>query len=145
LSQWVTWIVLPLFGLANADLRLGGITAADFAAPVVLGTALGLVIGKPVGVFGATWLAVRAGLAQMPARLTWPQLFGASLLCGIGFTMSLFIGGLGFHDSPIQAEVKLAVFTGSTISAVLGLLVLRSHSARRPPGRSSPSRTPVSP
>ena len=135
LARWVTWLVLPLFGLANAGLRLGGITPADFGTPVMLGTALGLVIGKPLGVFGATRAAVRFGWARLPAGLTWFQLFGASVLCGIGFTMSLFIGDLGFHGSPIQAEVKLAVFTGSLVSAVLGVTILafRSHSGGKRP------------
>ena len=124
LGGWVTWLVLPLFGLANAGLRLGGITPADFTTPVMLGVTLGLVIGKPAGVFGTTWIAARLGLVSAPANLTWSHLFGASLLCGIGFTMSLFIGDLGFHGSPIQDEVKLAVFAGSLIAAVLGVLFL---------------------
>jgi NhaA family Na+:H+ antiporter len=121
LGGWVTWLVLPLFGLANAGLRLGGITPADFGGSVMLGVTLGLVIGKPAGVFGATWIAVRSGWLAPPAGLSWGQLFGAALLCGIGFTMSLFIGDLGFHASLIQTEVKLAVFTGSLISALLGV------------------------
>jgi NhaA family Na+:H+ antiporter len=124
LGRWVTWLVLPLFGLVNAGLRLEGITLSDFGTPVMFGVALGLVIGKPVGVFGAAWVSVRLGLARMPAGLNWAQLFGAALLCGIGFTMSLFIGDLGFHGSIIQAEVKLAVFTGSVVSAVLGVGML---------------------
>ncbi|MDR3534694.1 MAG: Na+/H+ antiporter NhaA [Rhodopila sp.] len=135
LGGWVTWVVLPLFGLANAGLRLGGVTLSDFGTPVMLGTALGLVIGKPVGVFGATWAAVRLGWARMPAGLSWPQLFGAAVLCGIGFTMSLFIGDLGFHGTKVHAEVKLAVFTGSVVSAVLGMTALRlaRRVARRAP------------
>lgn len=124
LGHWVTWMVLPLFGLANAGLRLSGLSPADFGTPVMLGVAVGLVAGKPIGVFGATWLSVRLGWVRIPAGLTWPRLFGAALLCGIGFTMSLFIGDLGFHGTPIQPEVKLAVFTGSVISAVLGLVWL---------------------
>ena len=124
LCHWVSWVVLPLFGLANAGLPLLAVTPADFATPVMLGVALGLIIGKPLGVFGATWIAVRLGWARRPAGLTWTPLFGASILCGIGFTMSLFIGDLGFHGSTIQAEVKLAVFTGSVISAALGLTLL---------------------
>jgi Na+:H+ antiporter, NhaA family len=132
LGRWVTWLVLPLFGLANAGLRLTGITLADFSTPVMLGIALGLIIGKPVGVFGAAWISVRLGWASMPAGLTWTQLFGASMLCGIGFTMSLFIGDLGFHGSTIQTEVKLAVFTGSIVSAVLGVTVLALTPRRKP-------------
>ncbi len=139
LARWVTWLVLPLFGLANAGLRLGGITAPDFTTPVMLGIVFGLVIGKPAGVFGATWLSIRLGWTRKPSGLTWSQLFGAAILCGIGFTMSLFIGDLGFHGSPIQAEVKLAVFTGSLIAAVLGItfLAIRRRSKVHPNGRFS--------
>jgi NhaA family Na+:H+ antiporter len=121
LGRWVTWLVLPLFGLANAGLRLDGVSLADFGTPAILGIVLGLVIGKPIGVFGATWVSVRLGWAQLPARLTWTQLFGAAMLCGIGFTISLFIGDLAFRGTLIQAEVKLAVFTGSLLSTALGL------------------------
>ena len=121
LEHWVTWLVLPLFGLANAGLRLGGLSLASFGTPVMLGVAIGLIVGKPAGVFAATWLSVRLGWARMPAGLTWSRLFGAALLCGIGFTMSLFIGDLGFHGTRILPEVKLAVFTGSLVSAGLGL------------------------
>jgi NhaA family Na+:H+ antiporter len=124
LGGWVTWGVLPLFGLANAGLRLGGITPADFAAPAMLGTVLGLAIGKPIGVSGATMLALRLRLARLPSGVTRSQLYGGSLLCGIGFTMSLFIGDLGFHGTAVHAEVKLATLVGSTVSAALGLLVL---------------------
>jgi NhaA family Na+:H+ antiporter len=131
LGGWITWVVLPLFGLANAGLRLGGVTLADFTSPVMLGTALGLVIGKPAGVFGATWLSIRTGVARRPAGLSWVQLFGAAVLCGIGFTMSLFIGELGFLGSPVKAEVKLAVFVGSLVAAVLGLAVLAVAASRK--------------
>jgi NhaA family Na+:H+ antiporter len=124
LGGWVTWGVLPLFGLANAGLRLVGITGADFVSPAMLGTVLGLVIGKQVGVFGATVIAARLRLARLPAGVGWGQLYGGALLCGIGFTMSLFIGDLAFRGTPVHAQVKLATLIGSMISAALGLLVL---------------------
>ena len=124
LGGWVTWGVLPLFGLANAGLRLNAIHLADLGSPLVLGTALGLVIGKQVGVFGATLAGVRLGLARMPPGLTRMHLYGGAVLCGIGFTMSLFIGDLSFHGTPIHGELKLAVFTGSIVAAALGLGVL---------------------
>lgn len=131
LGRWVAWVVLPLFGLANAGLRLDTLPLGSLTGPVVLGTVLGLVIGKQIGVFGATLAAVRSGLAQMPAGLSWAQIYGGSVLCGIGFTMSLFIGDLSFHGHPIHNEVKLAVFLGSLISAVLGLIVLAFATRRR--------------
>jgi NhaA family Na+:H+ antiporter len=139
LGGWVTWAVLPLFGLANAGLRLGGITPADFTTPLMLGTMLGLVVGKQIGVFGATLLAVRLRLAHLPPAVTRLHLYGGALLCGIGFTMSLFIGDLSFHSTPQHAEAKLAIFVGSLVSAALGLLVLML--ARRP--ERAPARGPA--
>jgi NhaA family Na+:H+ antiporter len=133
LGGWVTWGVLPLFGLFNAGLALGGITAGDFASPLMLGIMLGLLVGKPVGVFGATLLATRLGLARLPSGLHLGHLAGGAILCGIGFTMSLFIGDLGFHGTPLHAEVKLAVFAGSVAAAVLGVLVLALVPPPRPP------------
>ena len=145
LGPWIAWIVLPLFGLANAGLRLEGVTAAEAVDPLILGVFFGLAVGKPIGVFGAARLAERFGWARLPEGLTWAQLFGASILCGIGFTMSLFIGTLAFHGSPALAEAKLAVFAGSLVSAVLGIAFLTIHSARTPRGKRSPSTTRVSP
>ena len=124
LGVWVSALVLPLFGLANTGLRLDGMSAADLLHPVALGTALGLLIGKPVGVFAAAFAAVRLRLAHRPAGLTWRTLFGAALLCGIGFTMSLFIGDLTFHGTVLNDEVKAAVFLASLASAALGVGVL---------------------
>ncbi|HYZ20691.1 MAG TPA: Na+/H+ antiporter NhaA [Rhodopila sp.] len=124
LGGWVAWGVLPLFGLANAGLRFGALPPAALTSPVVLGTTLGLLIGKQIGVFGATWIAIRLRLARLPHGLSLGHLYGAAILCGIGFTMSLFIADLSFHGSPVHAEVKLAVFAGSLLSALFGLLVL---------------------
>ncbi len=125
LSPWVAYLVLPVFGLANAGLRFDTLPAGAWADPLALGTAFGLLLGKQVGVFGAVMVAARLGLARLPAGITLVQLYGAAILCGIGFTMSLFIGDLAFRDSPRGDEVKLAVFVGSLASAALGLLVLR--------------------
>ncbi|OYV39171.1 MAG: Na+/H+ antiporter NhaA [Rhodospirillales bacterium 20-64-7] len=130
LGGWVTWGVLPLFGLANAGLRFGGISVADLTSPLVLGTTLGLLVGKQVGVFGAVYAAIRLRLAHIPGGVTLPQLYGGAVLCGIGFTMSLFIGDLSFHGSPLHAQVKLAVFAGSLLSAALGIVVLAIVSPR---------------
>ena len=120
----MAFAILPLFGLANAGLQFSAVTARTFTDPVFLGIAGGLLLGKQAGVFGATMLAVRLGLIQLGTGLRRPVLYGGSLLCGIGFTMSLFIGNLAFPGAR-DAEVKLAVFCGSLLSAAAGLLVLR--------------------
>ncbi len=124
LAPWVAFVVLPVFGLANAGLRLDTLPAGAWTDPLAIGIALGLFAGKQLGVFGAVWAAVRLGIARMPASVTWAQLYGAAILCGIGFTMSLFIGDLAFRESPRGDEVKLAVFLGSLVAAAVGLLVL---------------------
>jgi NhaA family Na+:H+ antiporter len=117
LAFWVSWLVLPLFGLANAGLRFGDLSWRGLATdPVVIGIVLGLVVGKPLG--------VRVGLARLPAQLTWRLLWGAALLCGIGFTMSLFIGALAFPDGARLQETRAAILAASLISATLGIGVL---------------------
>ena len=122
LQPWVAYVIVPLFGFANAGVALGGVSPVS-ALP--LAVALGLFAGKQAGVFGSVWLAVRTGLAQRPAGTGWAQIYGVALLCGIGFTMSLFIGGLAFAG-PAQADaVKIGVLMGSLISAITGVIVLR--------------------
>lgn len=118
----VAFFIVPLFGFANAGVAFGGAPIAD-ALP--LGIALGLFLGKQLGIFSAIWLAVRFGVSTMPAHTRWPQIYGLSLLCGIGFTMSLFIGDLAFDDPLHTDEVKLGVLMGSFASALAGGLVLR--------------------
>ncbi len=124
LSPLVAYVILPVFGLANAGLDLHAIHPSSLIGPAPLGVLLGLCVGKQAGVFGATMLGRRLGVLHLPAGMTVPQLYGASLLCGIGFTMSLFIGDLAFRDGELQESVKLAVFCGSIVSAVLGVCVL---------------------
>ena len=131
LHPWVAFAIVPIFGFANAGVTLGG--GVSVFAPLPLAIALGLFIGKQVGVFGSVWLAVKAGVATRPAGASWAQVYGVSLLCGIGFTMSLFIGGLAFPAQPEADAVKIGVLLGSLLSAVAGVLVLRvtaSPSAR---------------
>jgi Na+:H+ antiporter, NhaA family len=123
LHPWVAFGIVPLFGFANAGVALGG-DVAPFA-PLPLAIALGLFVGKQVGVFGSVWLAVKLKLATRPSRASWPQVYGVSLLCGIGFTMSLFIGALAFPDQPQADAVKIGVLMGSLLSAVAGVIVLR--------------------
>lgn len=104
---------------------------ADLTAPVPLGIMLGLFFGKQIGVFGAVWLTVRAGLARLPEGASWLKIYGVACLAGIGFTMSLFIGGLSFSDPALANGVRLGVLSGSLLSAVLGYGLLRQATAPR--------------
>jgi NhaA family Na+:H+ antiporter len=123
----VAFIVVPIFGFANAGVSFAGVGGSALTEPPTLGIALGLLCGKFAGVFGATALTIRLGLATMPFRATWPHLLGVSLLCGIGFTMSLFIGLLAFSAAPhLQEEMKIGILGGSLLSGLLGFLVLRA-------------------
>ena len=127
MHYWVAFAVVPIFGFANAGVSLSGITLGNLVDPVPLGVALGLFVGKQIGVFLAAVLAIRAGLAVLPEGSNWAQLYGVALLCGIGFTMSLFIGNLAFPGIPhLIDEVKVGVLLGSILSAIGGVIVLRS-------------------
>ena len=131
LHPWVAFVVLPMFAFANAGVSLQGVSLATLAQGVPAGIALGLVLGKAIGVFGASWLLMRLTGASLPAQSSTRQFFGVCVLCGIGFTMSLFIGGLAFagQDPIYETEVKLGVLGGSLIAGVLGsmLLLLRAR------------------
>lgn len=132
LQPWVAFAVLPLFGFANAGVPLAGVSLATLAGPLPLGIAAGLFAGKQLGVFGAAWLLIRAGWAVRPDGASFAQLYGVALLCGIGFTMSLFIGLLAFPAAPaVQDEVKIAILLGSSLSALAGAAVLALASRRR--------------
>ena len=131
LHSWVAFAVVPIFGFANAGVSLTGISMENLIDPVPLGVALGLLVGKQVGVFLLAALAIRMGLAKMPEGSNWIQLYGVALLCGIGFTMSLFIGNLAFPGSPhLVDEVKVGVLMGSIFAAIAGVTVLRRCSAQ---------------
>ena len=126
IQPWSSYLIVPLFGFANAGVSLDGLGWSAAFAPLPLGIAAGLVFGKQVGIFGAVWLVVRLGWAKRPRGTTWLQVYGLSLLCGIGFTMSLFIGALAFPDQPLLIkEAKIGVLLGSLVSAIAGFLVLR--------------------
>jgi NhaA family Na+:H+ antiporter len=124
LHPWVAFGVLPLFAFANAGVPLDGFSVARLLAPVPLGIALGLFIGKQAGIFGASWLAIRGGFCRLPEGTSWPQLYGVAVLGGIGFTMSLFIGTLAFADPERAVEARAGVLAGSLMSAAVGYLVL---------------------
>jgi Na+:H+ antiporter, NhaA family len=129
LHPWVTFAVLPAFAFANAGVSFAGVSLYELFEPIPLGIAAGLFIGKQVGIFGAVWLAVRAGLANLPEGASWQQLYGIALLGGIGFTMSLFIGTLAFPSPGDAASVRLGVITGSLLSAIAGYAVLRFYAS----------------
>jgi NhaA family Na+:H+ antiporter len=122
----VGFIIVPIFGLANAGVPVLGLTAEALAAPVTLGVGLGLVVGKVIGVLGFSLVAIRLGLADMPAYAGRLQMAGIALLCGVGFTMSLFITLLAFpYDPLLQAQAKVGILGGSLVAGVLGYLLLR--------------------
>jgi len=125
LTPWVAFAIVPIFGLANAGVRLTGLSAGELFAPLPLAIAAGLFLGKQAGILIAVRGAVAMGIASRPAGASWAQVYGVALLCGIGFTMSLFIGALAFADPLLLAEVKVGVLGGSVLSAVAGYLVLR--------------------
>ena len=125
LHPWVAYAILPLFAFANAGVSLSGVTMESFTHHVPMGIALGLLVGKMVGVFGLTWLAVKAGLAALPAGANWGQVLGVSILCGIGFTMSLFVGSLAFvpGQSEFAGMDRMGILTGSILAALIGYAI----------------------
>jgi NhaA family Na+:H+ antiporter len=125
LHPWVAFGILPVFALANAGVPFSGMGLHSFAEPVTLGIMLGLLLGKPLGIFTFLFLTIKTGLSPMPARSGWLHLFAISVLCGIGFTMSLFIGGLAFQGIEMQASVRLGVLGGSIVAAIVGYMILR--------------------
>ncbi|AZL72676.1 Na+/H+ antiporter NhaA [Pseudomonas oryziphila] len=125
LQPWVAYAILPLFAFANAGVSLAGVTLESFIHPVPMGIALGLLAGKTVGVFGLTWIAVKLRLAALPAEANWGQVLGVAILCGIGFTMSLFVGSLAFvpGSSDYAGMDRMGILTGSFFAAVVGYLI----------------------
>jgi len=134
LHPWIAFFVLPLFAFANAGVNLSNVGTELFLSPITLGIALGLFVGKQIGIFGVCWAVVKLKLAELPEGATWPQFYGVSLLCGIGFTMSLFIGTLAFEDQELayQTTVKLGVIIGSLASAVVAVYVLNASKIKLP-------------
>ncbi|WP_448106619.1 Na+/H+ antiporter NhaA [Pseudomonas azerbaijanoccidentalis] len=125
LHPWVAYGILPLFAFANAGLSLSGVTVDSFTHDVPMGIAVGLLLGKAVGVFGLTWLAVKIGIAALPQGANWGQILGVAILCGIGFTMSLFVGSLAFEPgvSDYAGMDRMGILTGSILAALIGYAV----------------------
>lgn len=121
----VAFVIVPLFGFANAGVSLAGVGGDKLLSPLPLGIALGLFLGKQFGIFGSVWLAVKLGIAVRPKDAAWTQVYGVAILCGIGFTMSLFIGGLAFYNPALDDAVKIGVLMGSLASALCGYALLR--------------------
>ena len=132
LSPWVSFLIVPVFGFANAGVTLIGLPMEALLDPVTLGVAGGLFVGKQVGIFASVRLAAATGIACKPGGATWPQVYGVALLCGIGFTMSLFIGGLAFTDGLHEVETKLGVLAGSLLSSLVGAMVLKLAPGEKP-------------
>ncbi|MGH8686185.1 MAG: Na+/H+ antiporter NhaA [Burkholderiales bacterium] len=130
----VSYAILPLFAFANAGLALEGISLSSYLRPLPLGIVAGLVVGKTLGVFGAAWLAIRLGVARLPESASWRALLGVAMLCGVGFTMSLFIAGLAFEGlgPEYQKLAQLGILSGSLVSAVAGYALLRAVLPARP-------------
>lgn len=139
LHPWVAFLILPVFGFCNAGVNLAGASPAALLEPVTLGIALGLVLGKAIGVFGTAWLMLRLGLGAAPAGASTLQLFGVCVLCGIGFTMSLFIGGLAFDGlgAAYETRLKLGVLAGSLIAGLAGATILIAAGRLRRAARAS--------
>ncbi|MBA3792046.1 MAG: Na+/H+ antiporter NhaA, partial [Rubrobacter sp.] len=135
LHPWVAFLVLPIFALFNAGVSLGG--GGGVLNPITAGVFLGLLVGKPVGVLLFSWLAIRLGWASLPQGVGWRSMAGAGLLAGIGFTMSLFVGGLAFDGGEMLESAKLGILSASVLAAVLGLVLL----ARASPGERGPRRS----
>lgn len=131
LVPWNEYFIVPLFGFANAGVALAGVGLAGLVDPLPLAIGAGLFIGKQVGILSSVYAAEKLGFAPRPENSTWTQVWGASVLCGIGFTMSLFIGALAFPGYPhLVEEAKLGVLTGSLCSALLGYAILRFLTSR---------------
>lgn len=129
LHPYVKWLILPLFAFANAGVTFHGFNMKTLLQPLPLAIAAGLVLGKPLGIFGMTALVVKGGWSRLPTNCTFAHMLGAACLGGIGFTMSLFIGMLAFSGETELAGVRLGVLCGSLISAVIGFIILRAVTA----------------
>jgi len=127
LHPWIAYGILPLFAFANAGLSFSKINLPSFIHPLPLGIIVGLFFGKQLGIFGISWLAVKTKLAKLPYKVNWWHIYGTALICGIGFTMSLFIASIAFGNNEMTSLARLGVFTGSILSGIVGYYVLFYH------------------
>jgi NhaA family Na+:H+ antiporter len=127
LQKPVSYLILPLFALANTAIVLSFDTLRELSSPISLGIALGLFLGKPIGIFGSTWIMIKMGMASLPANVTWRRMLGLGFTAGIGFTMAIFIANLSFTDPGRIDLAKLAVILGSVMAALVGLFLLRDR------------------
>jgi NhaA family Na+:H+ antiporter len=130
-TPWATYLVLPLFALANAGVSLSGNVAQAVTSPIGLGIIAGLVLGKPVGITLFSWLAIKISVAEMPARVTWLQLFSTACLAGIGFTMSLFIANSAFSSATMLSVAKISILTASLLAGIIGAALLSLTTSER--------------
>jgi len=130
LHKPVAFVIVPIFGFANAGVSFAGVSAGVFSEPLTMGVAAGLLVGKLFGVLGTVAILVKLKLADLPAQASWGQMTGVAFLCGIGFTMSLFIGLLAFSDPAVQDHVKIGILMGSVAAGLLGALCLAASGRR---------------
>ena len=133
LAPWSSFVILPLFAFANAGVSFDGIDFSMLTSPLLLAISLGLIIGKPLGVFGFSYLSVKLGIAKLPQGINFKQIFAVAILCGIGFTMSMFLASLAFNadaGESINALSRLGILLGSTVSAILGYMALKATTAK---------------
>jgi NhaA family Na+:H+ antiporter len=144
LHPWVAFVIMPLFALANSGVSVAGMTAAELTGPVFLGVALGLFVGKQLGIFAFTGAAVKLGVADVPGGASWSRVYGVAMVAGIGFTVALFIANLAFSGDPeLLKEARLGVLLGSLVSGLSGMLVLRFLPARTPRAVPAPVTEPA--
>jgi len=133
LAPWSSFVILPLFAFANAGVSFDGIDLSMLTSPLLLAISLGLIIGKPLGIFGFSYLSVKLGIAKLPQGINFKQIFAVAILCGIGFTMSMFLASLAFNadaGESINALSRLGILLGSTVSAIVGYMALKATTAK---------------
>lgn len=139
LHGWVNLLIMPIFALANAGVSFSGFDAKAMAEPITLGVLVGLVVGKPVGIVLASWLAVKSGIAQLPKGIGWTQIVGAGILGGIGFTMALFIANLAFGTGSDLEKAKVGILLASALAGVAGVWLLGRGRQRQPSTKAAPA------